>query len=849
MKVLINNTEQIQPDGTNETLFKLYGRQPDNPEKVEEITVRGLEPYFYAPEEEARTHEDYLLRQDSINRIEYDEYDAFNSPETLAKIVVPYPQDTREARELFDTTYEADVPFTRRLRIDTGMRAIIEVPRNDVHYTEIKPVEPDPEATEGGGNDFTNLSPRVVTIDIEVDDSASGFPEQGRERVLSIVAHDSYTDETVGFLDTDGRDIFDWADVEAPEDPERGGRAALGVAEFLDELHLRPDERQLLIDFACYIDTVDPDIITGWNVDDFDAKYLIQRMDKIGVNATRMSRLDWTGITNRGEPRIKGRTIYDLLTVYDLNTGTELPSKKLDDIAQRELDEQKIEFNGSYRELYEDNIVKFLKYNARDVELTYRINESADTIQFRDLLRRQVGVDFEDSYYNKDFVDMMCRRKLKQRGQCAPTKPDYEDIPDGDFEGGFVLEPHQGIAENVIGLDLASLYPYTMAMLNASPETIVESDAATSERVIEAAGGTLFKKETIGLFPSLVEDGIQLKAEYKELRDNATDEEYEHYANLYLVAKTITNSLYGVTGWEAFFLYDEAVAEAVTLTGQAVLKRTANYVEETGFNVIYGDTDSVYVEMPDTHGQDWCVERARVLEATLNTDIYPGFARQFGLTSEENLWEIEVEVYMERYFQYGKKKRYAYLATWKNGSQVEDPEPTIVGSTSKRSDSSKLTSQLEEEILDAVFDQRENEIGSIIYDAAKKINNDDKQWELIGIPMGFGQELDEYDNPGAHVRGALVARELTGKQYGKGDKPMRCYIEPTSLGGALSEVTDVICYESASDIRDFENNLRIDVQKMTNTIIVKPLGGMLNALDIDAGAAVRGQSQTGLGAF
>lgn len=848
MKLLINNTEQEQRRESNETVFKLFGRHPDNPERREVVTVHGFRPYFYAPAGEARSMEDWLLSQDCIEELDYEHgFDGFNVDYDIVRVYVPTPQATRDARELFDgQTFEADVQFTNRLRVDTGLKAVVEVPGNDVHYTEIKPVEPDVTPPEGGVNGsktpFQNLSPRVVTLDIEVDDRGAGFPEHGEERILSIVAHDSYDDETVAWLDGGGRELYDWAGVERPDEDE-DPKEVLGIDDAVDQLHLQTDERAMLIDFACWIDDKDPDLLTGWNIDGFDGQYLIARMEEVGAQPNRMSPLGWSGINNFGDARIKGRTIYDLLDVYKANQFTEKSSYRLDAVAHDELGERKIDFTGTYYDLYENDPMKFIQYNARDVELCVRINEEADVIQFRDLLRRQVGVDFEDSFNNKDFVDMMCRRKLYEWRRAGPTRPSWQDTPESDFEGAAVLDAFSGVAENVAGMDLASLYPYLMAMLNASPET--KSD----DGLYVAASGTRFSSQRQGLFPALVDDGIELKATYKTALRNATDEDtVEFLENQYGVAKTVTNSLYGVTGWPRFFLYDEDVAEAVTLTGQEIIRATANFVENEGFEAIYGDTDSVYVKMPSTHGKEWCLEQAQVLAARLNNKVYPRVVSQYGVPEDECLMEIEVETYMERYFQWGKKKQYAYLATWKDGHDVEDPSVTIVGSSSRRSDRAALTQQVERDIMQTIL-RDEGSVGDVVFQAAKKIDRLDPEWELIGIPMGYGQEFSEYDNPGAHVRGGMVANEALGKDYGKGDKPMRCYIEDTTIGGAIEEPTDVICYEVEGDLEPGEGYLKCDVTRMTQKLLINPFDEMLAAIDVDVAAAIRGQQQTGLGAW
>lgn len=851
MRILINSIEQEQPQHSDEVLIKLFGRRPESPDERIEVTVSGFRPYFYAPEDVTRHSETFLLEQESIEEIEYGDYESLGG-DSLAKIYPPYPQDTRDARSYFEDTWEADVPFTRRFRIDTGIRAYAEVPEpdGDSHEVEchVDDVTPTPH---GDMSEEPGLSEMVPTVflDIEVDDRGEGFPEIGEERILSIVGYDTASGETKGFIDLNGRDIHDAFPDGAPES--------------VDELDVRPSEEQMLIAFRSWFSGKDPDLVSGWNSDNFDIPFIIERMENLNkTNPNGLSPCGWSSTDNRGNPRIKGRTCYDLFTAYKKNSFTELRSYSLDDVAEEELGSEKLQFEGGYYDLYKNDPEKFINYNTRDVTLCEEINEEAGVIEFRDVLRREVGVGFGDSFDNKDFVDMMCRRKLDERGVAGPTRPEYGEAPESDYEGAFVFDAYEGVAENVVGIDLASLYPYTMAMLNASPET------KSPDGAVEAASGQQFNVGIDGIFKELVDEAISLKSEYKQLRDNAeTDEEYEKMATKYASAKTITNSLYGVTGWERFFLYDEAVAEAVTLTGQHVIKKTAEYVEDSGYNVIYGDTDSVYIKFPDGWEQEECLNKAFDLCDELNEYVYPRLAEDMGLQPEDSMWEIEAEAYMATYFQAGKKKRYAYLATWKDGREIENPEPSISGFSSKRSDSSQLTVETEEKIFDAILSGETDTVSTIVFEAAREISQEGADLEKIGIPGGMNKKVTDSPRKGkqenyyavssngeqsypqdAHPRGVWNTNQITDTMIDSGAKPRRIYIRDKYFEEVQRQI-DVLAFEEPGDVSDIRGAFQVDVQRMTDTLLVSPLREILSAIDIDINAAVRGQEQKGLSAF
>jgi DNA polymerase I len=261
------------------------------------------------------------------------------------------------------------------------------------------------------------------------------------------------------------------------------------------------------------------------------------------------------------------------------------------------------------------------------------------------------------------------------------------------------------------------------------------------------------------------------------------------------------------------------------------------------------------------------LDEARSLSADLNNEVYPAFAEEFGIPAEDNLWEIEVEAYMRRYFQAGRKKRYAYLATWKDGHALDEPQYSISGFSSKRSDSSELTEETEEDVLRAILDGEEDAVGTIVFEAAKEIQPQSPDWERIGIPGGMGNKITD-DQPeaerdgyysvrcegdncypqDAQPRGAYNSNRVLGTDFGQGDKPMRVYINDTYFD-ELDRTDNVLCFETAEQMLPVEDRVTVDVDRMTNTLLVKPLGRILSAIDTDIHAAIQGQTQVGLGAF
>lgn len=830
IKLKIMNTEVVQED--YQTRLRLYGRDKDG--NFETVDVVDVESYFYGVTDQVKPIEGALMNSGAVQSIHHDVDKEGYKGESLSKIVVNAPWKAAEITKSYDSVewFESDVWTDNQFRIDFGLYTGIEAPSRCVEYDQLRAV------------DFTEPEPRISMIDIETDDRGD-FVDDGSRPIISIVAHDSYDEETVGFF---------WTG------PDRTIEQCFpdGRPEGVDRLEYTTTEKAMLEKFADYIQETNPDLMSGWNYEKFDAPYLYRRFEEIGLEPGSLSRENYAK-DNWNSVEFKGRTQYDLLEAYKNTKWKELESYKLDFIAQKELGDAKIPHEDmGYWEMWEKDPTKLINYNAQDVHLCVRINEKAEVIQFWSILRDELGLDYEDTRANNDFIEMMARRDLHEHGLSGPAT-DYSREP-GDYDGGYVFPAYSGVEENVLAIDLASLYPYTMWMSNASPESKIEDeDVETLRRagipVCKAPNGANFRLDKDGVFKRLVNKAIGLKAEYKEKRNAATPgtEEHKKYAEKYAVAKTVTNSVYGTAGWEKFFLYDEQVAEAITLLGQATIKRTAEYVnDETVGKVIYGDTDSCYISLPDQWDESECIHWGEETCAELNDQVYPELAESFGIPAEMNKWEIEPEA-LVTFFQAGKKKRYATKAVWEDGHYLDEPEYGVKGFDSKRSDTAKLTEELQKSIFKIILDGAdEQEIMKLVSDAADEISPKDSDLTRIGIPGGIGQELEDYDTEGAQVRGARFMNELSGTDIGKGDKPRRVYLRPTiRVGeGQNSEPVDVISFEDAEDIpADVREKLEVDTAAMTEKIITKKMEPILTAVGVDTNAALKGQTQSGLAAF
>jgi len=503
-------------------------------------------------------------------------------------------------------------------------------------------------------------------------------------------------------------------------------------------LHIFDNERNLLQAFLNYYEEVNPTILTGWNIDFFDIPYLYNRLKNVcgEGNAKRLSPIGqafWSPY--REKFSFGGVSILDYINLYKTYTYSLEASYTLNYIATKELGRGKIEYEGSLDDLFENDLEKFIEYNIVDVDLVVSMDEK---LQFIDLCKAvcHAGfVPYEDYIYSSKWLEGACLGYLKKKGLVATNKPRdrkermqaLRDNNQEKFIGAYVKEPIVGKYDWIYDLDLTSLYPSIIMTLNISPETkvgkienwdaeanikgldttykLVGKDGGTYEYTTQelkevikdsnlgvAANGVLYTQDKKGLIADILNDWFEKRVEFRKLEkqygEAGDTEKYDFYAKRQLVQKILLNSMYGVLGLPAFRFYDIDNAEAVTVTGQTVIKKTAEmanrkYWKELGttddYNV-YIDTDSIYMmaeplvkhRYPDYKTFD---EKRMAVEVdniatetqTFLNSFYDMLAeRFFFIPKEKHRFEIKKEFISKAGF-WVAKKRYAQWMVLKNG--------------------------------------------------------------------------------------------------------------------------------------------------------------------------------------
>ncbi|HJK24650.1 MAG TPA: DNA-directed DNA polymerase [Methanocorpusculum sp.] len=777
--IAINQAEYTNAPGG--PVVHIFGRTAEG--VAHHLQITEFRPYFWVWENEADLpHSDTIeVTQDKAVSIK---------GEPLRRIYTGKPTDVRIVRDHYHH-YEADIPFATRFLIDTGLTGGVTAPSEVCSYTELAPA-------------VVHSKPRVCMCDIECDDR-NGFPEPERDPITCLTCHDSYDDHYTTFVLL-GKTHVDYYD-----------HSGLVNGCFIRDRHticVYQTEKELFTAFITYIQEKDPDILSGWNFADFDADYILKRAQALGFKSDVFARIP--GTTERNAMR--GRVIFDLLTAYKKMQGSQKESYRLDAIAEEELGERKVRYTGTLGDLWNNDPLKMVEYNFKDVELCVGINRKNNIIEFYQEVSRYVGCPLDKALNSSNVIDIYILRKAYGKF----VLPSKGNSAGEEFEGATVFAASKGVKENVIVLDLKSLYPMAMMTLNASPET------KSPEGEIHAPNGIRFRREPDGLTRSIISELMAERDDRKKLRNTFPygSQEYTLYDMQQNVLKVIMNTYYGVSGFSRFRLYDRDIGSAVTSVGRAIIQHTKNIITARGYEVIYGDTDSCFVQLPKV-SQEETMKIARELEAELNAS-YIDFSKDT-LAADQNYFSIKFEKIYRRFFQGGAKKRYAGHLVWKEGQDVDKID--ITGFEMKRSDSAPITREVQERVLEMILKGNgKAEVKEYLPEVLRMYRAGRCPLEKAGIPSGINKSLDDYTVLDAHGRGAKYSNTYLGTDFKRGSKPKRLYIK-RSYNPETYPNTDVLCFEYPDQIPD--GMFEIDWETMLEKTIQAPLTRIFDALGWD----------------
>ncbi|MCL2181198.1 MAG: DNA polymerase II, partial [Treponema sp.] len=461
---------------------------------------------------------------------------------------------------------------------------------------------------------------RIASIDIETDVNTNII------RAIGI----AWTDAPGGEIAANV--IKEKVSVLLPQNASSDGSAASLNAQHSASITFYNSEKQMLSGFYNDIHEIDPDVLTGWNFLDFDFPHLDKRFAEHGLpfsigrsleSAKFLPGDDGGGkFYNRRSSAalVPGRQVLDALRV--MRAGTQGASSRaqsftLDDVAQKILGEGKtVSETGDDKiaaldRLYCDDPAAFGLYCMRDADLVLKI--LSKTGLFRLTLERAslTGVSLDKAWTSVVSFERVYGMELAKRGIAPPCA-----VSGGvtGAAGGTVLDCDSGIFNNVAVFDFRSLYPTVIQTFNIDPLSR-ERAPAQEEKCIVAPNGARFSREH-GLLPPLI-------AEYFDTRREAIKNGDKTAAQVY---KILMNSFYGVLGTSACRYGKSSLAGAITSFARMWLLFSRDWFNKQGMNVLYGDTDSLFVQtnlndVPLAEFESYCTALVKEINQLISQTI------------------------------------------------------------------------------------------------------------------------------------------------------------------------------------------------------------------------------------
>jgi DNA polymerase-2 len=636
-------------------------------------------------------------------------------------------------------TYEADLKATDRYLMDQGIHGSCEIlgSYSDGRYVDRVYIDAELSPSD------TRPTLRVLAIDIETEPTSSEI------RAVSLVLWPLRVGEEQREAEPSVREVL------------FQGPSSDNFAEFVQ---VCTDERDLLEKLTRRIRELDPDIVTGWNVIEFDFRQIAARLAHHRLPfAISRSRDESSFLDSRGRAAagvsIPGRQVIDAMRLVR-HGPQRYEDRRLDTVANAVLGTGKTETArdddklARLEALYQNDPAEFCRYCLVDSELVVRILARTGLMELTVMRSLLIGVALNRAWTSISAFEFLYIEGLHKRGLVAPT-PGVDPLPLDEAPGGAILTPHPGIFRNVFVFDFKSLYPSIIRTFNIDPVSLIRSsvthaderghdsvgetagsthdsagtpdngEEARNPGPIEAPGGTLFNREP-GILPSLLDRFFENRQAAKDRGD----------ATASYVYKIIMNSFYGVLGARGCRFAASALAGSITGFGQHLLRWCRDKLSEAGYRVIYGDTDSLFVLTDTDDGADREAVQAsgERIAAWMNTEITRYVEGRWHLSSR---LELEFEKVYTRFFLpairhslpteelRGRAKGYAGLV-------LADGDLEIRGMEAVRSDWTVAAGEFQRGLLARVFsDAGEQELAAYIRDLVAALKSGRLDGKLV----------------------------------------------------------------------------------------------------------------------
>lgn len=677
-----------------EAVVELFGKTREG--KSITILVHGFNTYFFIvdPSENLASQ---MRKDDDVVEIVEDMLLVKGAMRSVLKVVIRHPWVMSDFTGRLKNRYRllgTDIPYQDRYIYDMDLGACVRVEGREVEGLY--------------GTDLTVSLESVENID----------PFTPELKILSFDIENSVRHEFLYTICT----------VVSDGDGIRNCESAVGT------------EAEIIRSFTETVMREDPDVITGYNIDNYDIRKIVERakINKVYDSLTWGRDGSIPRLVSDRFWRVKGRLVVDAW--WAVRKELRPKQETLNAVSMQVLGEQKLDVDPKHMdEEWESDRGKVIEYCFKDAELALRILLAVGTLRKGMDLATVSKLPVEDVLTSgtSTLVDSILIRAA-DRGKIGVPANGRMSRTD-QIEGGYVHTMNPGLYHWVCVLDFKSMYPSLIIAKNICFTTL----SPDGEIVSPDGVGYMSKERRLGLLPRILADLMDERDRIKKLMKSTKERsEHDYYDGLQAAVKVIMNTFYGVFASSFYRFTDKQIGSSITAFARHTVKTIIGELESAGHKVIYSDTDSIFVESP-----------VRDLEGSV----------EFGNATADRYSHdggtLEFEKIMEPLFSHGKKKRYVGKVVWPDKAD----ELFIRGYEMRRSDSFDLQSELLTRLFGYILEENNRDALEYVRGTVRRVLNGGVPASDLVISRTC-KGLDAYENPDRQAN-IQTAKKLMAMGY------------------------------------------------------------------------------------
>lgn len=807
----------------NSPIVRLFGKTKDG--KTVCAFFKDYYPYFYVlPEENSEDKIiEFLNKKFSHLVTKVEETEKFlpigfrKNKTKLLKITIKNPSEVPNIREelkaekFVKEIFEADILFRYRFMADfnvSGMRwyKVLGEGKNTTTVKTDKAIEIKKiEEVE----DSSNAEFKFLSIDIEVVPSKETLPDPKRDQIaiISLAFSPSFN----------GKDslVLISKPVKANKD----------VIVFRNE-------KEMLEEFIKIVNSFDPDVITGYNINNFDLPFIVERLKECkifsSIGRCNQKPIISKKIGTRFKNSITGRVVVDVYKIIKeaVEKGQvrifKLKRYGLGDVAKEILGETKIDISHSEISKYwngnEEQVNKLIEYAKKDAILALRLLLEKNLLDKFVEISRITGILLQDVLDGGETarIENLLLREFNKQDFVLPLKPDSKEVlrrmeerEAKSLKGALVLEPEIGLHTNIIYLDFKALYPHIFIAYNICPTTLLTEKTDIEKIITPNKVEFVSKNVREGIIPKIVRYLVRERDRIKNLMKTADEKERKILDTKQDALKIVANSFYGQTGYLRARLYVLDIANAITSCGRELIQKTKKVVEsDPRFKVIYGDTDSIMVK-PSVCKLDEVFDLGLEIEKKINEEF-------------KGIFQIKLENIFKTILIL-TKKRYVGLSVERANGELKE-KIIMKGIETVRRDWADITSETLLNVLGVILrEQSPKKALTYVKEVLQKLEKNQIPIEKLVITKSISKPLKEYKGIQPHVELLKKLRKRSPLSApGMGDRIGFVIVKGSQL---LSERAEDPEYVK-------EHGLKIDSRYYIENQVLPPLERVFEAMGI-----------------